>query len=142
MRLIPNSVAERYCVLHGIPPEDFIPHIRRKVLHPHARFIVPVIVLFKSNYLVPDNDFIDDVGQITHYSEFSASVAEYFYHPANIGILRQRLLVRVSSERMRRLVKQILGMIHSDKEATEKTKFPFVTGIKERSDPAESPQSS
>ncbi|MCF7689811.1 MAG: hypothetical protein K9M98_15265 [Cephaloticoccus sp.] len=108
MTPLTNSMAERYCAKYGIPGEKFMRHIRRKALYPHARFIVPVLVLFNGDYLAADNDFIEDVGQITTYGEFSASVVEFIYHPANDGFRRRILRLRVSTERMRKLVKQIL----------------------------------
>ena len=136
MSLNAHTVADRYCSLHGITTEQYLDHIRGKVLYPHARFLLPFILLWKRDYLAADDDFIRDVGRITHYSEFAHAVMEYFHHSANTGMLREKYSVRVSSERMRRLVKELLGMIPTVDPDGRKTRTPFGADIEEAPDSA------
>lgn len=88
---------------------------------------MPLITLFNGDYLAADNDFIHDVAQNTSYNEFFNSSFEYIHHPANRGFLRRFLRIRISTERMRRIVRKT--MIPTSRKAPEsqETMTPFKT---------------
>lgn len=102
-----NTFASRYCAREGIEPTRYAAHIRKAVLYPHARVLVPIIKILNDDFDAADNDFIQLVGRISSYHEFFEMVTDYVQHPRNIGFLRRTLKVRVSTERMRKIVKGV-----------------------------------
>ncbi len=61
------------------------------------------------HYLQADYDFIYDIGTMTRYDEYEQVVKSYFAHPMNQNnVLRQRFLLRISTVRMRRLVREVM----------------------------------
>lgn len=123
-----HHFAEIYCEQHGLLPEKFTAHIRSRTLYPHARLIVPFLLLFNSDYLSADNDFIQDVGWLSRYRDFSNSSFEYIHHPANRGFLRRALRLRVSTERMRKLVRKTLSSQSDAPVETQETIPPSGAG--------------
>lgn len=120
----PAHFAEHYCDLHKLTLDEFPRHLRKHALYPHARFIVPILTLFNGDYLAADNDFIQDVGQLTRYNDFFGSSFEYIHHPANRGFLRRVLRLRISTERMRRIIRKGFG---AQVAAKKESMTPFST---------------
>lgn len=114
-----------YCDQHSLSPEQFSRHLRSRALYPHARFIAPIFTLFNSDYLAADNDFVEDVSQLTRYNEFFSSSFQYIHHPVNRGFLRRYCRIRISTERMRRIVRHTLKAQAA--VATQETMTPFPT---------------
>jgi len=121
----PFRFEERYCEQHNLTLEEYPRHLRNRAFYPHARFIAPILTLFNGDYLAADNDFIQDVGQLTRFNEFFSSSFEYIHHPANRGFLRRYCRIRISTERMRRIVRRTLKAQAA--VATQKTMMPFPT---------------
>lgn len=103
-----GAFAGLYCEKHGIHPSAFTQHVFRRTLYPHARLIAWFIQRVSDDYFMPDLDFVHDVGQITKYREFTAAGMEYGYHPLNRGFLRRVLKIRISTELMQRLVRELI----------------------------------
>tara|TARA_Y100000385_G_scaffold201427_1_gene208561 strand:+ start:675 stop:989 length:315 start_codon:yes stop_codon:yes gene_type:complete len=87
--------------------------------------LTPILTLFNYDYLAADNDFVDDVAQLVHYSHFFSSSFQYIHHPANRGFLRRYCRIRISTERMRRIVRRTLKAQAA--VATLETMMPFPT---------------
>ncbi len=68
------------------------------------------IVTFQNkNHFRPDFDFINDVGCLRHYSDYSQSVDEFHVHPWNKRTLLRGLFhLRVSTNRVRQIVREQL----------------------------------
>jgi hypothetical protein len=119
------NFASLYCAQHELNAEQYQSHVRARAFYPHARFLVPVLLLFNGDYAAADNDFVQSVGQITAYHEFYASSSEFVYHPENRGVLRRLLRLRVSTDRFRRIVRDILKPNTSATAADRGTDFPI-----------------
>ncbi len=114
---------ELYCEQHSLTPEQYSRHLRSRALYPHARIFVPILTLFDSDYLAADNDFVDDVAQLKRYNDFFSASFQYIHHPVNRGFLRRRCRLRVSTERMRRIVRHTLKA--QAIVSTQETMMPF-----------------
>jgi hypothetical protein len=99
--------ADCYCQRHGIFREAFMLAVLHRTLHPHVRPFFSLILEFRPQYFAPDFDFVVTVGRVRHYRDYESAVSEFAAHPANQGLLRRWLRLRVSARRMRRLVHEI-----------------------------------
>ncbi|MCW5549066.1 MAG: hypothetical protein KIT44_08890 [Opitutaceae bacterium] len=121
----PRTFSELYCEQQGIAPAEFSRHAFRRALYPHARLLAGAISLLDSDYFSADRDFVEDVGRLTRYHDFVSSGMDYSHHPANRGFMRQLLLVRVSTERMRRMVRTAFRQTSTDSDDDQGTMEPF-----------------
>jgi hypothetical protein len=120
----PKSFAELYCMQQGIPATAFAQHLFRRALYPHARPLAWLVNLFSRTYFEPDRAFVEDVAKLTRYTDFFSVAMDYSQNSSNLLFLRRVLRLRVSTERMRQLVRPILKATGAD-ETTGGTLAPF-----------------
>lgn len=106
--MIRRTFAELYCERKGISIDDYSKEVLWAGLYLHARPLAVLINLVHRDYFAPDRDFVEDVGRLRHYHDFIGSGLDFSHHPENRGFLRSVLKVRVSTEKMRQLVKSHL----------------------------------
>ena len=111
-----RTFAELYCEQRGISPENYAHEVLRETLYPHARFLAGLVRLLRSRHFAADIEFVADVGQIRRYRDYATESEGYAHHPENRGFLRAVLNVRISSRRMRRLVRTTLHATVSPRE--------------------------
>lgn len=99
---------QRFIEKTGGMPEHFARDVLRRTLLPHARVLLPVAWLLESSVLAADYDLIADIGQLTSRREFTDTVSVRRYHPANRGFLRKVVRVRVSINRLQKLVYTVM----------------------------------
>lgn len=97
-----------YCEKHGITQEQFAKSLLVKTLYPHARFLRLFIRLARPRHFASDIEFVQNVAPLRRYREFFVEADAFSYHPENRGFLRAVLNLRVSSRRMRRIVRETL----------------------------------
>ncbi|TAG27575.1 MAG: hypothetical protein EAZ36_06730 [Verrucomicrobia bacterium] len=103
-----QTFSELYCKQHGISPEFYARSILNETLYPHARLVQNLVRLFAPEYFALDLEFVNHVAALRRYRDFFPEANAFSQHPDNSGLLRTRLNLRVSSRRMRRLVRSIL----------------------------------
>ena len=101
------TFAERFCAQHHIAPEAYETAVLRRSLHTLARLLRPLLDLFPA-YFSADREFVRGVGRISRLREFEGEAQDFAQDPANRGILRQRLRLRISTRRLRHLVRATL----------------------------------
>jgi len=107
--VVPNDFQSRYCKVHGVMPENYANEVLKRAFYPHARWALFFLRELSPYFLQADYDFIFDVGRITRFRHFEPAVEAYFDHPMNKNNpLRRRLLLRISTARLRRLVREVL----------------------------------
>ena len=99
---------ERYCAQVGLAAHQFEPHVFERALYLHARPLRWVLELIP-DYFAADHDFIRSVGDLRSRRFFHAEAGEYSTHARNRGVLRRWLFLRVSAERVRRLMEAHWG---------------------------------
>ena len=105
----PNDFQTHFCRQYAIKPENYADEILKRTAYTHSRSLLKLLGAVSMNYLQADYDFIHDVGRINRFREYEQTVKAFFEHPMNQNNpLRNILLLRISSVRMRRLVREVL----------------------------------
>jgi hypothetical protein len=111
------TFSELFCQRHGVEPSHYADAMFRRCLHRRAILFAPLIRLFSSDYFEADFDLIGSVGKITSTRDLSDELSNFNFHPANKGLLRRRLKMRVSG---RRLTQVVLDVLPHAKASTSK----------------------
>lgn len=106
-----KTFAELYCIQKNIVIEEFEALVLRRGLYPHARLMAPLVKVLWPDYFAADLDFVRSVGRLRRFRDYFHESEEFAHHPANSGALRSILNIRVSSRKIRRMVKETL---HAD----------------------------
>ena len=121
-----KTFAELYCEQRGLSPEAYDAAVLRETLYPHARLLAPLLKLIWPRHFSADLEFVHGVALLRRYREFFNETEEYAHHPENRGFWRMTANVRISSRRMRRLVRSTL---HAEsphgEEAEDHSAVPF-----------------
>ena len=120
-----QSFAVLYCRQLDLPLAEFEQHIFRRALYQHARPLTWLLVQGRKDYFRADAEFIEDVGRLTRYEDFFAVALDYGQHYSNGWYPRRVLRLRVSTERMRRLVRDVFKSTLDDAELAG-TLAPFM----------------
>jgi hypothetical protein len=80
----------------------------REALYPHARLLGPVLSLLRPRHFAADIEFVQNVAGVKRYREYFLEAQDFAAHPENTGFWRTKLHVRISSRRLRRLVRTTL----------------------------------
>jgi hypothetical protein len=120
-----ENFAVLFCQKHHLAPDRFVEAVLAETLYPHAHFLFVLFVWLRPDYGAADLDFIDGVGRLSSLSDFWNEAEYYAHHPRNFGFLRQRLRIRVSAWRMRRLMKKTL--LETTTDAAWSSTTPWTT---------------
>lgn len=104
----PQTLLERYCELQNIPEQKFEAHLLAKALPPAVRPFWTIIRLMAPGYFAADLDLIRNTARLRRLRDFNLEAREFHHHPANRGFWRRGIGVRVSVQRMRRIVRHHL----------------------------------
>ncbi len=102
------TFAELYCARHGLEPDAYLPTVFRRALYPHTRLVVTWLRLMDSDYFAADYDLVQAAGRIRSLRDYAGDAVEFNHHPANQGVLRRVLRLRVSVRRLRALIRTTL----------------------------------
>ena len=114
------SFAELFCQKRNLAPDRFVEEVLAETLYPHAHILYVLFVWLRPDYGAADLDFIGGVGRLTRLQDFWLEAEDFGHHPQNFGLLRQRLRIRVSARRLRRLMKKTMDV------TTPQTVWPSV----------------
>jgi len=120
------TFAELYCARHGLAPEAYVSAVFRRVLYPHARPCAAVIRLFHDDYFAADLDLVQAAGRLRAMEDFNLDAMEFRFHPANRGVLRRVLRLRVSAGRLRALIRVTLPETTKSGPPTAGSSAPFI----------------
>ena len=102
------TFAECFCAQNQIKPADFARCVLKRSLTPQTRWVRWFLPLIEPAHFTADFDLIYSVGELRRLREFPDEVTRFNAHPANCGWLRRKLGLRVSSRRLRGLVRTTL----------------------------------
>jgi hypothetical protein len=109
MTFPPRTFGELFCERYHLPPESYVREMLRRTFYPRALIIVPVIRFFSPGFFDADRDFVRRVGLIRRMEDLGDEVTEFHLHPRNRGFLRRALKIRVSCQRMSRVVGEVMN---------------------------------
>lgn len=104
-----RTFADLYCEQNGLPRPQYHAAVFRRALFPHAWLAGWLLRLFRRLHFLPDHEFVEDVGHITCVADFTYPLGSFIEHPANRGVLRRVLRLRVSARRMLKLVRAVFA---------------------------------
>ena len=98
-----------FCVKDNTTPEEFSRIVLNRSLYPHARFLKWLLFFYDPAYFDADTDLIADAGSLSRNRDFSEASDRFNIHLGNRGFLRRKCHLRVSTTRLRALLKETLG---------------------------------
>lgn len=99
-----KTFAELYCEQHDLAREDFDKVVLHDSLYPTARLLQPFLTLLRPSFFSADLDLVRGTALLRRSRDFSAEIADFFYHPENRSVLRRVFKLRVSVSRLRRIL--------------------------------------
>lgn len=102
------TFSEAFCVAHDVPPENFVPTVFARTLYPQARPLVCLCRAIDRNFFAADLDLIRATGALRRCRDFPDDVIDFNHHPANQGFLRRTLRIRISTKRLKILLRETL----------------------------------
>lgn len=101
------TFAERYCHYFEIPEEGFVRHLLSRSLHFPLRWLWSLSPRLLTDFLEPDIACVQAAGRMRKRRELEGELAEFSYHPRNRLFLRRFLQQRLSTRRMRRVLREL-----------------------------------
>lgn len=102
------TFAESFCAQNQIHPEQFAREVFKRSLYRRARWVSWLLPLIWRGYFAADFDLIYGVERLRRVRAFAVEADRFNDHPANRGFLRRTLGLRVSTCRLRALVREAL----------------------------------
>lgn len=102
------TFGECFCQKNNIPPEQFARAVMCRVLYRRTLAVRWLLPLLSRNYFSADFDLIYGVERLRRLRDFAAEAERFNEHPANRGWLRRTLRLRVSTTRLRSLIRETL----------------------------------
>lgn len=102
------TFAELYCAKHNLPREKYARAVFRKTLYRRTFVLGWLLPLVHPNYFAADFDLIYGVENLRRSRDFATEVDRFNEHPANHGLLRRSFCLRVSTSRLKALIRETL----------------------------------
>jgi hypothetical protein len=122
-----KTFAELFCEKHGLSAEKYERVVVGRALYPHARLLAPLVAFLWPQHFAADLDFVRSVARLRRYREFFFESEEFAHHPANRGFWRLTAHIRISSRKLRRMVRTTLHQ-ELDVEGDDSSAVPFRIG--------------
>ena len=100
---------EIYCAETGCPETDFVRRVFWQCLHPHARWVAPLIDATSPHFFAADRELIELVGRLRSTDQLQSEIRDFVTDDRNRHWWRRRAQLRVSTQRLRRLVRKNLA---------------------------------
>jgi hypothetical protein len=102
------TFAECFCAKNNIPPEHYAREVFNRVLYRRTHVFKWLLPLVNQNYFAADFDLIYGVEGLKRMRDFATEAERFNEHPANRGWLRRTFCLRVSSGRLKVLIRETL----------------------------------
>lgn len=122
-----KTFSELFCEKRGLSAEKYERVVMRHALYLHARLFAPIVEFLWPQHFASDLDFVRSVARLRRYREFSYESEEFAHHPANRGFWRSAAHIRISSRKLRRIVRATLHQ-ELDAEPDGSSAVPFTVG--------------
>ncbi len=127
--------ADSFCEQHGVPREQYARAIFKRALYRRARLVAWLLPIFRREYFAADFDLIYQIERIRRLRDFNTEAERFHEHHSNRGWLRRRFLIRVSTSRLKNLIKATLPPSSAIQDNTAGgTAIPFASPVEAKSD--------
>ena len=103
--MVSPTFEECYCAEHGITPAQYGQKVFKQALYRRALPVAWLLSWTNHNHFTADHDLIKAVAHLRRLRDFSNEAENFRQHPYNRGWLRWRLGMRVSTNRLRSIIK-------------------------------------
>lgn len=103
-----STFAECFCAKNNIPPEEFARAVFNRSLYRRTHLVKWLLPLLNQSYFVADFDLIYGVERLTRMRDFVTEAERFNEHLGNRGFLRRTLCFRVSTGRLKALIRETL----------------------------------
>lgn len=103
-----KSFREAYCARHGIPLERFEVDLFLRSLPFRARLLRPLLTLFQPHYFCIDRSFVRSIAEARSPAVLLREIKEYRYDSRNMTFARNRLRLRLSTNRLLDAAREIM----------------------------------
>lgn len=102
------TFGECFCAKHNIPRSEYARAVLARALYRRTRPFKWLLPLFTRDYFAADFDLIYGVEHLRRVRDFVPEAERFNEHPANRGWLRRTLCLRVSTARLKALIRETL----------------------------------
>lgn len=102
------TFAECFCAKYKVSREQYARAVFKRSLYRRTFLVGWLLPLLNPNYFVADFDLIYNIENLRRSRDFITEVARFNEHPANRGWLRRTFCFRVSTSRMKTLIRETL----------------------------------
>lgn len=102
-----RTYADRYCSYHSIPVDQFVDHLLGRTLHAPLRWVWFAVKPFAGRRFEVDYACLAAIGQFTRRREMHDELVEFSYHPRNRTFWRSVAGQRISTQRVRDLLRDL-----------------------------------
>lgn len=106
--LIQPTFAECYCAKYDLPREAFARTVMRRALYRRTHFVRWLLPIINENYFAADYDLIYAVEHLSRLRDFATEAERFNEHPANRGWLRRTFCLRVSTSRLKEIIRETM----------------------------------
>jgi len=102
------TFAECFCARNNVPREKFVRAVFKRTLYRRAYLLRWLLPLMHPNYFAADFDLIYGVENLRRVRDFVLEAERFNAHPANHGWLRRTFCLRVSTSRLKALIRETM----------------------------------
>ncbi len=99
------TFADYFCTQNNIPRDQYERTVFKLSLYRRAVPFTGLLLMMNRNHFTADHDFIKAVAHLAGIRNFAIEAERFHEHPYNRGVLRWKLRMRISTTRLRSLVK-------------------------------------
>lgn len=104
------SFKERYCKVHRIDEEDFVPLVLKKILFKRTRILAPVASLFFPNFLFHERRLVETAGESETLSMVQFQIDFYHHKFVSQSACKDILKVRASGIKLMRIANEVFRL--------------------------------
>lgn len=102
------TFAALFCAKHNIPREAYAKELFNRALYRRTHLVKWLLPLLSRNHFVADYDLVYAVERLRRRRDFILEAHRFNEHPANCGWLRRTLRLRISTGRLKALIRETL----------------------------------
>ncbi len=105
-----QSFREAYCQQAGCRDSDYPTRLFRQILYRHALLVASGLRLIKPEHFAIDEELVEMAGNARNWDEFNQAIESHaFSNKLRGGFMRRQLRLRVSGQRLSRIVARLMG---------------------------------
>ncbi len=106
------TFAESFCAKNNLTKEEFTRAVFSRALYRRTHLFKWLLPILHANYFAADFDLILGVADLRRNRDFALECERFNNHPANHGWLRRTFCLRVSTHRLKALIRDSLPQKH------------------------------